>query len=68
MTLLQQHVTMTCPVAPGDLVAFDIGDGRLRVSVADALNWGSGTGPDGEGRIEQFAVLRAPAGMVWAPE
>lgn len=54
---------------PGDLVEFMLaGEGGIvRRSVAGALNWGPGVGPNGEGRVSQYR-LYAPAAPEYRPE
>lgn len=51
------HTGDASPVPAGTLVAVDLGDGQPLVDLAGALAWGSGLGPDGEGRIHRYAVV-----------
>lgn len=50
-----EHVGDVSPVPAGTLVAVDLGEGRPLVEMAGVLCWSAGVGPDGEGRIRQWA-------------
>ena len=56
-----QHVGNECPVGKDEMVrVYLLGDlAPLKPGPASGFHWGPGLGPEGEGRIESYEVLRA---------
>jgi hypothetical protein len=55
---MKEHIGDACPVAPGETVRFDLGDGRIYVEQARDIDWGPGGGPNGEGRVLRYEIVR----------